>query len=26
VLHWNGEEIFDWYRGIAGAKLGQAAE
>jgi hypothetical protein len=26
VLHWNGEEILDWYRGIAGAKLGQAAE
>jgi hypothetical protein len=26
VLHWNGEEIYDWYRGIAGAKLGQAAE
>src|SRR5215510_10019945 len=26
VLHWNGEEILDWYRGIAGAKLGVAAE
>src|ERR1043166_6570179 len=26
VLHWNGEEIYDWYRGIAGAKLGVAAE
>ena len=26
VAFWTGEEILDWYRGIAGAKLGQAAE
>ena len=26
VLHWNGAEILDWYAGLAGAKLGAAAE
>jgi allantoinase len=26
VLHWNGEEILDWYRSVKGAELGQAAE
>ena len=26
VLHWNGAEILDWYQGVAGVKLGAAAE
>jgi peptidoglycan/xylan/chitin deacetylase (PgdA/CDA1 family) len=25
VLHWNGEQILDWYRKVAGNKLGAAA-
>ncbi len=25
VLHWNGEEILDWYKSTAGGKLGLAA-
>jgi peptidoglycan/xylan/chitin deacetylase (PgdA/CDA1 family) len=26
VLHWNGAQILDWYQGVAGKKLGVAAE